>query len=308
MVVVFGSINVDLVMRVPNHPVPGETVLADALEISPGGKGANQAIAAARMGAAVQMCGAVGDDAYGIEMRSNLARNGVDVSNVREIPGSVTGCATITVSRSGENSICVAAGANWEVRAETVPEGVLGPDSIIVTQMEVPPAENWALLSRAKARGARTLLNLAPAVSLDDALVDAVARYVDFLVVNETEAAKLLQALGMLPRGAEADARALAGRLNVTAIVTLGAEGACAESEGRILRAASLPVPATDTTGAGDCFVGVLADRLQRGEEFEHALTLACAAGALACTKPGAQSAMPDANALRAALAGSTRF
>lgn len=302
MVVVFGSINVDLVLRVPRHPRPGETVLADRFEVSPGGKGANQAIAAARMGARVRMYGAVGLDAHGADMRSNLVRNGVDEAGVQSLADATTGCATITVDCVGQNAICVAAGANVKARAAIVPNDALGPESVVLAQMEVEPAENWMLLARARARGARTLLNLAPAADLNERTLDAIRKSVDFLVINECEALELLRAIRTAPESPECNAAALSRALNVVAIITLGVNGACAAQGSEIVRARPLPVEVVDTTGAGDCFVGVFAAMLDSGEPLVQALEAAAAAGSLACGGPGAQSAMPDNETLLRAL------
>ena len=303
MIVVFGSINVDLVMRVAHHPRPGETVLGESLAIRPGGKGANQAVAAARLGAAVSMYGAVGGDAYGAEMRRNLEHAGVDVTGVRAVADAVTGCATITVDREGQNAICVASGANLKNYAEDVPDSVLGPGTTVVMQMEVPAAENWTLLARAKALGARTLLNLAPASELTAGDVEVLARAVDVLVVNETEAGQLLALLERHSRDADADARELASMLGLTAVVTAGADGACAANGDATHRAFASKVDVVDTTGAGDCFVGVLAAALDYDAPLDQALSAAAAAASLACTKVGAQAGMPDRETLRAFMA-----
>jgi ribokinase len=288
-------------MRVPHHPAPGETLLADAFHVSAGGKGANQAVAAARMGARVSMYGAVGADAYGAEMRNNLVHKGVDDSGVRAICGAVTGCAIITVDRAGQNSICVSPGANTLARADSVPDDALGPASVVVLQMEVVAKENWSLLRRAKHHGARTLLNLAPA-QVDQDTLHAIEQWVDFLVVNELEARDLLRATGLESTSEGDEARALSAALNVTAVVTLGAAGACAAKDDDVTRVNALPVNVVDTTGAGDCFVGVFATMLDRNDDIANALKAASAAGSLACTGAGAQRAMPDLETLLKAL------
>ena len=293
MIVVFGSINVDLVMRVAHHPRPGETVLGESLEIRPGGKGANQAVAAARVGATVAMYGAVGGDAYGAEMRRNLEQAGVDATGVRMVADAVTGCATITVDREGQNAICVASGANLKNRADDVPASVLGPATTVVMQMEVPAEENWKLLARAKVLGARTLLNLAPASDFNARDVEVLARAVDVLVVNETEAGQLLGLLERPSGAAAAAARELASALGLIGVVTAGADGAYAASADRTHHAVAPKVDVVDTTGACDCFVGVLAAALDAGAPLDRALKAACVAGAHACEKVGAQAGMP---------------
>ena len=302
MIVVFGSSNVDVVMTVPRHPIPGETILGDGCFVRPGGKGANQAVAAAHMGGSVLMFGAVGDDSFGREMCRNLAVRNVQASGVRTIADQMTGCATITVDREGQNAICVAPGANAAVRADIIPDEVFGSLTTVVTQMEVSAEENWTLLQRAKARGARTILNLAPAALLDEEAVEAIKRSTDFLIVNETEAATLASGLFGQKATAEENARAIANRLCVTTVLTLGGRGARAfSSEGLVGYADALNVEVVDTTGAGDTFVGVLAAGLDRGDSLSEVLTEAAVAGSLACEGLGAQEAMPDLRRVREA-------
>jgi ribokinase len=303
MIVVLGSLNIDIVMRVARYPLAGETLLAEGCLLRPGGKGANQAVAAARVGATVHMFGAVGSDPFGEEMRRNLISYGVDATGVTTIAQEMTGCATITIDSTGQNAICVAPGANFRARADAVPDDVLGPGTIVLAQMEVPEAENWALLRRAKARGARTILNLAPATAPSESTVDAIRHSVDVLIVNETELRSLAACLGIPTSLPTERAVAVAGSLDITVVVTLGAEGTCAVRGSEIVRARALPVAAVDTTGAGDTFVGVLAAGLDRGAALAEALREASAAGSLACRAVGAQTAMPDRATLTEALA-----
>jgi ribokinase len=304
MIVVFGSINVDVIMRVQSRPRIGETVAAEECLLRPGGKGANQAVAAARAGAKVAMFGAVGSDPFGREMRDGLTRNGVDAKAVAGVE-PLTGCATITVDRAGENTICVAAGANGLARADTVPDEALTPDTIVLCQMEVPEEQNWALLRRAKKRGARTVLNLAPARIVSAAAIEALRDSVDFLIVNETEAELALAACrpGAPVDSAEENGRALARELGATVILTLGAEGARAIEKTRVQRAQPLSVEVVDTTGAGDTFTGVFAAALARGASIDVALREGAAAGSLACEGIGAQESMPTLERVQRALA-----
>lgn len=304
MLVVFGSINVDVIMRVPRHPGPGETVLGDECVFRPGGKGANQAVAAARAGASVAIFGAVGDDAFGQQLRDRLAAEKVDASGVATSNRS-TGCATVVVDAAGENAIAVAPGANFGAAGVMVPESRLGPEVIVLAQMEVPAAENWALLRRARDAGSRNLLNLAPAESVDEAALAAIRETVDYLIVNRGEAAALASAC--LSEAAPADpaglASALAAALGVAVVATLGGEGAvCALPNGGILRAGALPVSVVDSTGAGDAFCGAFAAALDRGTGPADALAEAAAAGSLACRAVGAQEGMPPAEEIAAAL------
>jgi ribokinase len=288
MILVFGSINIDLLMPVRQLPRPGETVLGGDYALLPGGKGANQAMAARRAGADVVMVGAVGDDAFAGSALDPLTHAGIDTSLVRRVK-EPTGCAAIMVAASGENLIAVASGANSAVRADFVPDHLLGPGRWLVAQMEVPPAETFAVIRRVRALGGRSVVNLAPATPIaDEALRD-----IDIIVANEGEAA----ALG-------ADTPQAAGLVCQALVVTRGAEGAIAYCrDGGILSVPALPVTPVDTTGAGDTFVGVLAAALDHGDALEMALRRASAAAGLACLASGAQTAMPDRAAIDAALA-----
>ena len=287
MIVVFGSINIDLIVPVPLLPGPGETVLGGDYALLPGGKGANQALAARRAGAAVRMAGAVGCDAFAELALANLRGEGVDLSLVRRVE-QPTGCAAIMVGSDGENLIAVASGANRAASAATVPDGQLGPGTVLVCQMEVPPVETEALLRRAHAAGARTMLNLAPALPLDPPALGAI----DILVANRGEAESFA-----------IDPAAVARRVGVALVVTLGAAGSIAYlAGGGRIDTPALAITPLDTTGAGDTFVGVLAAGLDRGLMFAAALRRASAAAALACTATGAQTAMPEEAAIDAAV------
>lgn len=306
MILVFGSINLDLVARVRAIPRPGETVLSERYDLSFGGKGANQAVAAARArkdtALAVRMASAVGEDDFGRSALDNLARNGVDIAAVRAV-GLPTGCAFITVSAAGENAITVASGANRAVSGAALPDALLEGVRVLVLQMEVPPAEALAVARRARARGARVLLNLAPAPGeAEAALLPALLAETDLLVANEHEALTALALLGEAETEPEAAMRRLATRCGEAGIVTLGRAGALAfTAAGEVLRAAALPVEAVDTTGAGDTFMGILAAALAEGMALAPALSRACAGASMACLYPGAQAGMPNAAALDAA-------
>jgi len=290
MILVFGSINVDLIVPVPNLPRPGETVLGRDYTLLPGGKGANQALAACRAGAAVKMAGAVGNDSFAERALAALDSAGVDLSLVRRVDRP-TGVAAIMVGAGGENLIAVAPGANRMAAAADVrPDTVLGPQTILICQMEVPAQENWALLRRARAAGARTILNLAPAAPIDRALFAAI----DILVANAGEAATL-----------GTDPAALAGALRQAIVVTRGAAGSTAflADGGRIETPALAIEKTADTTGAGDTFVGVLAAGLDQGFALAVALRRASAAAGLACKVQGAQTGAPDRAAIDEAMA-----
>jgi ribokinase len=283
MIVVFGSINVDVLVPVPRLPARGETVLGGDYRVAPGGKGANQALAARRAGADVFMAGAVGNDGFAAIGLDLLRRDGVDLSLVATADRP-TGCATITVDPSGENQIAVASGANFLARAVQVPNRLLGPKTVLVMQREVPVEENAALIARARVRGACIVLNLAPAGSIDPARLEDI----DFLIANEGEAATLGR-----------DRAVAARRLRQALVVTLGAKGVTAFlAGGGAISVPVLAVDPVDATGAGDTFVGVLAAGFDAGLTLEPALRRASAAAALACLALGAQEAMPDRAAI----------
>jgi ribokinase len=298
MLLVFGSINVDLVFRVAALPAPGETVLGDTYGTAPGGKGANQAVAAARAGAAVRMIGRVGRDGFAEVALAALRAAGVDTGGIAG-DAAPTGCAAIGVDDHGENQIMVAAGANAHVAAAQVDDALLGPQTTLVLQMEVPVAETAALIGRARRRGARVVLNLAPALPLPKEAL----RAVDVLVVNAGEAHGLAGRLGLPPAEGAALAAALARALGVTVVLTLGKDGALAAGGDGTWQVGALPVTPVDTTGAGDAFVGVLAASLDAGLGVDAALHRASAAAGLACLAPGAQTGLPDRQAIEDALA-----
>lgn len=288
MILVFGSINADVIVPVPHLPIAGETVPGGDFSLLPGGKGANQAVAARRAGAEVAMAGAVGNDVFAEVALKGLRESGVETGLVR-VAEQPTGVALIMVADGGENLIAVASGANRAVRAAEVPDARLGPDITVLAQGEVPFAETLALVRRARARGGRCVLNLAPAFALDPVLLPEF----DLLIANEGEAARL-----SLP------ARAAARRLRRGLVITRGAAGAQAYlADGSSLTVPALPINAVDTTGAGDTFVGVLAAGLDAGLPFAVALRRASAAAALACLAQGAQAAMPDQAAIAEATA-----
>ena len=298
-VVVVGSINQDIVVQVPAPPGPGETVLADAVSVTPGGKGANQAVAAARLGASVSMVGRVGDagvDAAGPALKTQLAAAGVDVSCIAETPGAASGRAFITVTPDGENRIVVAAGANASLTAADVDAcaDLLQQAAVIVTQLEIPREVTERLAAAAAGYGVPLVLNLAPAAALPPEVLATVA----VLVVNEHEAAVLLgepvQA-GRDPEAATAAARRLLGKGPAAVTLTLGAAGAVwctrgpgtsGETEGHV---PAPPVQAVDTTGAGDAFAGALAARLAAGHDLSAATRFAVQVASEATTTRGAQ-------------------
>lgn len=292
MIVVFGSINLDLIFSLPSLPGPGQTVLGPALRIEPGGKGANQAVAAARDGAEVAMAGAVGDDPFAAPALQGLRSAGVDLSRVTSL-AVATGAAGIAVDPEGRNQIAVAAGANRLARADSVEDAALGPTTTLLLQMECDPVETAALVRRARARDTRIILNLAPPGPLEEDVLAAL----DYLVVNEDEADWLAARVG-----AAADAASLAAKLGTGVVRTLGAGGAEAQHGGMLVRLPAQPVAVIDTTAAGDCLAGVFAAALDRGAPLRDALRRAVVAAGVCCTRAGSQGSLPTATETDAAL------
>jgi ribokinase len=294
MIVCFGSVNLDLIFTLPTLPSAGQTVLSPAMRIEPGGKGANQAVAAARDGAAVVFAGAVGRDSLADDALALIRSLDIDTTRIA-VDSGTTGCAAICVDAAGRNMIAVGCGANLAARQTQVEDALLTPATTLLLQRETEPAEIEALIRRARAAGSRIVLNLAPAGHLaPDAM-----RMLDVLVVNEHEAEWLGQTLGCAD-----DAAALHATLGADVVVTRGGAGLeAATSHGPV----GLPahhVAVLDTTGAGDCFTGVLAAALDRGLAMEPALRRANLAAALCCTRPGTQSSMPWARETDAAISG----
>ncbi len=296
MITVFGSINVDLVTRVERTPGPGETVRGSDYKLIPGGKGANQALAARRAGAAVRLVGAIGDDFLSRVALTELEADGVDLADVARLAGA-TGLAVITVDRSGENAIVVAPGANARARAGGIPPNAFAAGDTLLLQMEVPFAESRSAAKLAREAGARVILSVAPYTALP--AEDAAA--FDMLIVNEHEAADLARHFAVAGGSPEAAATALAQKLGRTVIATLGPDGAVAAGSDGLVRVPALKVTPVDTTGAGDTFCGVLAAWLDEGASLKTAMARAAVAGSLAVTKEGAQPSFPTRAEIQAA-------
>jgi len=292
VIVVLGSLNVDLVARVDRLPAAGETLRAQDFAMVPGGKGANQALAARRAGADVRLFGCVGRDALAPVALTLLERDGVDLAGVAAVD-QPTGTALIAVDAKGENTIVVAMGANGAARATQVPDALLHPSATILLQLEIALPQVASLALRAGARGARVVLNAAPIAALDRPLLEAV----DVLVVNRTEGEALAWQTGAAT--VEDLCRAYA-RTPRTLVVTLGAEGALYTAQGNVIARRAPVVDAIDAVGAGDAFTGALAAALDRGAPLDRAICEGLAAGALACTQRGAQAALPVHDAIRA--------
>jgi len=312
-IVVVGSLNMDLVVGVPRFPLAGETLLGGDYARHPGGKGANQAVAAARAGGAVAMIGRVGADAFGDALTHGLQADGVRTDGVLALPDVPTGVAFISIDPSAQNTIIVAPGANARLAPDDLaPERFEGA-RVVLLQLEVPLDTTLQAARLGRAAGARVVLNLAPAQPLSAAqLAD-----VDLLLVNETEAADLTGiAVDEVARAPERAATALTA-LVPAAVLTLGAAGAAwaeaaadadadaAAGPGEPAASGLVPgfaVDAVDTTAAGDAFAGALAVRLASGAALADAVRFANAAGALAATQAGAQPSLPRAGAIAALL------
>ena len=297
-VFVVGSINQDFVLKVERRPKPGETVTDAVLSTHNGGKGANQAAAAALLGASVALLGRVGDDGFGGPLVRALEEKGVDTALVEPAPDSSTGTAFITVTGDGENAITVAPGANRRLTSEDVDaaRGEIGDAAVLVVQMEVPRGCVARAVEVADGVGTRAILNLAPPFEVPRAVLEKL----DPLVVNEHEAAFLL---GEGVEGVEAALGAAPNLLALgprSAVVTVGADGAVFAEEGEAGHVPAPEVEVVDTTGAGDAFVGALALRLARGDSLGEAVGYAARAGAAAVTREGAQGALPTPDALEA--------
>jgi len=291
MIVVFGSINVDLVEQVESLPRAGETVLAPSYITVAGGKGANQAVAAARGGAVTHMVGSVGRDDFADLALATMAEAGIDLTAVAAVD-EPTACAMIGVDRGGANQIIVASGANRLTTSSQLDDAMLGPDTTLVLQLEVDFHETWAVVERAKARGARVVMNTAPAAPVPPAIAAAC----DVLVMNEIEAPMLAETDGFNATDPIECARAMAAAWDTAAVVTLGGDGARAFERGAAWHVDAQAIEPLDTTAAGDAFDGVLAATLDDGQDLAAALHRASVAGALAC--------LPNESAIDEAISG----
>ncbi len=296
MLLVFGSLNADMLFKVDSLPRPGETVLCPGYELAAGGKGANQAAAAAKAGAEVRMVGHLGRDSFGDFTRGVMTAAGVDCRAVATSERA-TAIAVIGVDRAAENQIIVASGANLDTDPDQVSDQDLTADVTVLCQNEIRSEATFSLMKRAKARGVRTMLNLAPAMVVPADVLAAL----DLLIVNEIEAA---MAAGIAELGDDPLplARDLSSRHDLTVVVTLGEKGAIAVGPAGGFEVSSLHIEPIDTTGAGDAFVGVLAAAIDQGDDLPDALRQASVAAGLACTRIGAQTSQPVAADIQARL------
>jgi ribokinase len=295
-IAVLGSINVDLVINVPQLPSRGETVLGHELRVFPGGKGANQAVAASRLGGDVVLIGHVGNDDFGTTVLEHLSRDRVDISGVVVDSERPTGAALIMVETGGQNMIAVAPGANLAVSESDVSRALDAIDGggVLVLQLEIAIGMVELAIMSASERGIRVLLNPAPVISLDSTVLSRI----DVLVMNEVEAAVLFQKQIVDVRSA-GEATLAATRAGVKlAVVTLGRSGAIFSDGGSPQHVDGFAVDAVDATAAGDAFLGALAVALDLDLEPREAVRLANAAGAVAASRSGAQSSLPTARDL----------
>jgi ribokinase len=301
-VFVAGSINMDVVATADRHPRIGETVTGDAVLYFPGGKGANQAVAAAKLGAPTTLIGRLGKDAFGDELKAFLAAQGVDLTFLQQTSEAHTGTALITIANA-DNTIVVIPGANALVSAADVAAPVLAKGDVAVSQFEIPLPSISAFFSRARAAGAPTILNPAPAIEAERDLLDLA----DILVLNESE-------LGLLAKTELRDTDAAAVFIEAarslqtkgkTICVTLGKRGVLALVDGKPLIIPGHTVKAIDTTGAGDCFVGAVAAQLATGASIREALHYANSAASICVQRMGAAPSMPTAAEVEAAISTS---
>lgn len=291
-ILVIGSMNMDIMNRISNHPKPGETVHSLKLSHNPGGKGANQAVAASKSGADVQMLAAVGNDDYANSLKATLSDNRIDTQYLKIVAGP-TGTAFISVSDEGENTIIVAAGANEKLSVEDVitfaeSGGFKQMDTLIV-QNEIPIETTIVAMKKARDSGTRVIFNPAPIAGVELEMV----KYADVIVLNETEASMLTEINLRKENGVKNAIHRLIQAGAGSAIITLGEDGAYFGNEEIILKETAFSVPVADTTAAGDTFVGSFAAAYGNNTKIRQALKFAIAASALAVTKEGAQPSIP---------------
>jgi len=309
-IAVVGSINADLVVRCARLPRPGETISARDVSEVPGGKGANQAVAAARLGSEVAMIGRVGDDAFGQRLKNGLQENGIGVDCVTATPNCASGLAIVAVEDSGENCIMVVPGANGRLTPEDVLTAgeVIRRADIVLVQLEVPLETTIAAIKLAREYGTPVILDPAPAPTFGDdcSAIPADLLQVEVACPNEAEALALTNVRIKTVADAEQAACCLRSLGPKYGIVTLGARGAVlCEPDSRPALVPAFNIKVVDTTAAGDAFAAALAVRLAQGAAISEAVRFACAAGALAASRPGAQPAMPTAQAVAALMASS---
>jgi len=292
MLVVFGSINMDVNLTVGHFPEMGETVLSSSYAMTPGGKGANQALAAARMEAKTALVGKVGDDGNGLRVINNLKRNGVMTSGIAKSEDYPTGLAMVAKTKKGDNRIIVASGANLMVSADQCPPDILHANNILLVQMELPLEQNALVMKAAKDTGAPVILNMAPSLPVPVSFFSLV----DYLIVNEVEAKQVAKILSLDTAQSDDDlCKAIAQKAKLTTIMTKGAKGVVlSQKDGKGLTVPALPLEeVVDTTGAGDCFCGTFSACLHDKKSLEDSVRTAVVAASLSCQQKGTQDSYP---------------
>jgi ribokinase len=294
-ILVVGSLNADLVLRAPRFPLPGETISGEDLHIIPGGKGANQAVAAARLGAQVSMLGRVGNDNFGDFLLDNLKQNNVNITFVQR-DKAATGTAIIVIDTNGQNSIVLSSGANGQVSPADVDHASFPAGGLLLLQLEIPISTVLRAAQRAKENNVRVILNPAPAQSLPDELI----ALSDFIVPNEIELS-LLAGMDVIDvPSAEGAAKALLARGAKHVLVTLGSRGALLVQHTGSVFVGTFNVDVVDTTAAGDAFIGGFATSVLENKSIEECIRFGCACGTLAVTKFGAQPSLPTTEEVNA--------
>lgn len=298
---VLGSINVDHVINVPYFAQPGETLSGENYHLAYGGKGANQAVAAARLGAKVAFIGCIGDDEIGTSMKKAFAQDGIDTSHIRTVPQTMTGTAFIQVAKSGENSIVLARGANAYLDEQIVcrSETQIAQSDYLLMQLETPLAAVELAAKIAKGNGVKTVLNPAPAQPLPDCLLSQI----DIITPNETET-EILTGVRVADEQSAVKAAQVFHQKGIDCVmITLGAKGVFVSRQGKSQIIQGFPVQAVDTTAAGDTFNGGFVAALLAGKTFEEAVRFAQAAAAISVTRQGAQPSIPSKQETLAFLA-----
>ncbi len=292
IITVVGSINVDLVINSDRIPLPGETIKGRGFQVISGGKGANQAVAAARQGIATSFIGCIGDDDFGQSQKENLKEENINIKYLSKVDNESTGVAVIVVETSGDNRIILSPGANDRLTPELVEaaEDAISRSKILICQLETPLPAVKKALEIARANGTITVLNPAPAASLDSSILNLV----DYLIPNETEASLLSGVQVVDVESAKEAAKVLATKCLGTIIITMGEHGVLTAANGKMEFTRTFPVKAKDTTAAGDTFIGTLTSFLTEADVLETAVTKAMCAAAISVTKVGAQTSIPD--------------
>jgi len=294
MIIVFGSLNMDMSVRLEKLPQAGETIIATDYDLNPGGKGGNQALAACRAGAKVAIVGKVGDDPYGRTITDTLRGDGVITSGVAKSDDLPTGTALTARDAAGNKQLIILTGANAEISAGQIPDEILTPENYLLMQMELPLDQTLEILGRAKARGCKTILNLAPATSIPAKVLGLL----DYLIVNSVEIRQIANKLGLKDENnAVKIAHALAVGGKMTCLVTLGKSGAVAVTkEGAAWGVPTLKVDqkdVVDVNGAGDAYCGTFVAALHAGKTLSESMRRATIAATLCCFKQGAQPSLP---------------